>query len=226
MIDHYAWRDAREAMLRFGSEDAPLVLIVPPLFEEANRTRHFLVAVTRGLAAHGIASILPDLPGMNDSPVATVDARLGHWGDALAALPAPAFSLSLRGGALLDGFVRTNHRWRLSPETGARLLRDMVRATAMSAGTTSAALEIAAGAKPTRLAGNLVHPELYAALNVAIPASEGVVRTARLEGDASPSDITLPGTPLWRRAEPDHDPALAAFVVSDIADWMTSCGIR
>ncbi len=227
MIHNYAWRgDSREALLRFGPENAPLVLVLPALFEEANRTRHFLVEVMRGLAGVGVASILPDLPGTNDSPVATIDARFGDWEAAVAALPAPAATISLRGGALLDGLAPTDLHWRLAPETGARLLRDMVRATAMTAGIKAGELEGTARARPTALAGNIIHPELFSALEAAVPAMSGTIRTVRLEDEASDADARLGGTPLWRRAEPDHDAALAAAVVADIAQWMTSCGVH
>ncbi len=226
MIQSYAWRDAREAMLSFGPEGAPRVLILPPLFEEANRTRHFLVEIMRGLASAGIASILPDLPGTNDSPVATMDARWAGWQEAVAALPAPIATVAVRGGALLDGFAATSHHWRLVPETGARLLRDMVRATAMTAGVKASELEATARAQPTALAGNLIHPELFVALENAVPHDQGTIRTVRLEDDAAAADALLAGTPLWRRAEPDHDPALANAVVTDIAEWMRSCGVR
>ncbi len=226
MIDSYAWRGGREALLRFGPGDAPVALILPPLFEEANRTRHFLVEVMRGLAAFGIASILPDLPGTNDSPIATVDARFADWRAAIAALPAPAMTVGLRGGALLDGLAVTRLHWRMAPETGARLLRDMVRATAMTAGVKAAEIETAARTQPTALAGNLVHQELFTALESAVPDDSGTIRTVRLDDDAGIADACVTGTPLWRRAEPDHDPVLAAAVVADIAQWMTSCGVR
>lgn len=226
MIDSYAWRGGREAMLGFGPEGAPLVLVLPPLFEEANRTRHFLVEVMRSLAEHGIASILPDLPGTNDSPVATVDARFADWQEAIGSLPVPVASISLRGGALLDGFAATGLHWRLSPETGARLLRDMIRATAMTAGVKAGEFEVVARTQPTALAGNLIHPDLFSALEAAIPATTGTIRTVRLEDEAGDAEARLSGTPLWRRAEPDHDPALAAAVAADITEWMTSCGVR
>ena len=231
MIDSYAWRGPddfgqREAMLRFGPEDAPVVLVLPPLFEEANRTRYFLVEVMRGLAAHGIASILPDLPGTNDSPVPTIDARFGNWQEAIAALPAPALTVSLRGGALLDGFAATEFHWRLAPETGARLLRDMVRATAMTAGIKAGALEAIARTEPTALAGNMVHHALFSTLEAAVPTDMGNIRTLRLEDEVGDADTRVTGTPLWRRAEPGHDADLAAAVVADIAQWMTSCGVR
>ena len=226
MIESYAWREGREAMLRFGPESGPLALILPPLFEEANRTRFFLVEIMRGMAALGIASILPDLPGTNDSPIATVDARFGDWKEAITTLPAPLLTVSLRGGALLDGFAATEFHWRLAPETGARLLRDMVRATAMTAGVKAAALEATARTEPTALAGNMVHHTLFSALEGAVPTDTGMIRTVRLEDDAGDADARVTGTPLWRRAEPGHDADLAAAAVTDIADWMTSCGVR
>jgi hypothetical protein len=226
VIDSYAWRGGREAMLRFGRETGPLALILPPLFEEANRTRHFLVEVMRGLAAKGIASILPDLPGTNDSPIATVDARLDDWKAALARLPAPVATVAVRGGALLDEATASELRWRLSPETGLRLLRDMLRATAMTADASLGDLETTARTRPTALAGNLIHPELLFALENAVPGETGTIRTVRIENDAGAADSYLPGSPLWRRAEPGHDPALADAVVADIAQWMTSCGVR
>ena len=231
MIESYAWRGPddlgqREAVLCFGPEGAPLVLILPPLFEEANRTRFFLVEIMRGLAALGVASILPDLPGTNDSPVATVDARFGDWKEAIAALPAPAMTVSIRGGALLDGFAATEFHWRLAPETGARLLRDMVRATAMTAGIKAGAVEAMARTEPTALAGNIVHHTLFSALEGAVPADTGNIRTLRLEDDAGDAEARVTGTPLWRRAEPGHDADLAAVAVADIAQWMTSCGVR
>jgi hypothetical protein len=226
VIESYAWREGREAMLRFGPSATPVVLVLPPLFEEANRTRHFLIEIMRGLAAQGVASVLPDLPGTNDSPVATVDARLADWREAIGALPAPAMTVSLRGGALLDDFAGTDLHWRLSPETGARLLRDMIRATAMTGSLGARGIEDAARTQPTALAGNMVHYDLFAALEAAIPATTGTIRTVRLDDEAGDADARLSGTPLWRRAEPDHDPALAAAVVTDIRQWMTSCGVR
>lgn len=226
MIDSYAWRGGREAMLRFGPENGPFVLVLPALFEEANRTRHFLVEVMRGLAATGVASILPDLPGTNDSPIATVDARLDDWKAAIASLPAPIATVSVRGGALLDQATPTALHWRLSPDGGVRLLRDMLRATAIAAEAKLADLEAAARTRPTVLVGNLIHPELFVALEAAVPGETGTIRTVRMEGDASAADTYLPGAPLWRRAEPAHDPVLAEAVVADIAQWMTSCGVR
>ena len=49
------------------------------------------------------------------------------------------------------------------------------------------------------------------------------MRTVRLESDAKPADAKLPGSPLWRRAEPDNDIALAMALADDIAAWIRQC---
>ena len=230
MIESYAWPGGQETTLRMGPRDGPTVLILQPLFEEANRTRRVLADVMRGLALHGIGSVLPDLPGTNDSPVATENARFVDWGTAVSALastlPAPLFTAAIRGGALLDGFAETGGRWRLSPETGARLLRDMIRATAMSAGVKAGDLEAQARMQPVQLAGNSIDPELFVALDAAVPEATEKARIARLEGDAGDADVLLPGTPLWRRAEPGEDDVLATAMIGDIAQWVATCAAR
>jgi hypothetical protein len=112
--------------------------------------------------------------------------------------------------------------WRLAPETGERLLRDMVRATALTGGTTAKDLDAAAHLHPTPLAGNLLSPTLYAGLaNAVLP--DIASRTVRLEGDAVPADVLLTGDRLWRAAEPGDDPCLANASIEDIADWVAAC---
>ena len=227
MTGSYAWRGGREAMLRFGEADWPTIMILPPLFEEANRTRHFLVEAMRMLAAHRIASVLPDLPGTGDSLIETGDAHWEDWNDAASAigrlLPSPRLTVAVRGGALLDSAADPEARWRFAPESGSRLLRDMVRATALTAGLKAGEIEHAARAEPTLLAGNLLSPALFTAVEAAHIEEGTNVRTARLEGDAAARDVTLPGSPLWRRAEPGDEPEQRAAMVSDIVEWVARC---
>jgi len=205
LIDWYDWPGGREAMIRLGPDHGPVVVVVLPLFEEANRTRTFAVTMMRALAVRGVASALPDLPGTGDSLVATEAATLADWQSALSAAAASVgarASVAIRSGALLDGAIA--NRWHLAPQNGAALVRELDR------------LRAADG----RIAGNRVDPGVIDALSLAAPAA---ARTVRLESDPGPADRTVPGAPLWRRAEPGNDPVLAEALADDIADWVRQC---
>ena len=213
MTDFYRWRGGTEMLLRHGGGLPVTVLILPALFEEANRMRRFTVSMMRGLADAGIGSILPDLPGTGESLTDMADVALSDWHDAVGAvaetLGKPLLTIAIRGGALLDSGADAG--WRLAPDTGQRLLRDMVRATALSSGLAPADLDRQARGQPTMLAGHTHSPDFYAAFADAVPV-EGRYRTAQLHE-----------AKLWRAAEPGDDPAFVAAVVADIASWAKTC---
>lgn len=218
-------------MLRFGPATGPVVVVALPLFEEANRTRAFAVTILRALAERGIAGALPDLPGQGESLIPTHQTSLAKLRSAFAAaaarIEAPAFTLAIRSGALLDGEATVAGRYHLSPVNGADLRRELVRARQASSREAGepfdpASLDTAAG--PVELAGNLIAPTLLAELAIATPAT-GIARTVRLETEAKPADARLPGSPLWRRAEPDNDIAFASTVADDIAQWIALCAV-
>ena len=130
------------------------VLIVPPLFEEANRTRRTLVLAMRALAGRGFAAVMPDLPGQNESVVPLVDVDLESWQAALvavaAAIDGPLLVASVRGGALIDHRVKAAGWWRLAPVGGASLLRTLLRARVSAdreAGVTSSLESLTEAAK-------------------------------------------------------------------------------
>jgi hypothetical protein len=214
-FDRYDWAGGREAMLRFGPDAGPLVVAVLPLFEEANRTRAFLVAMLRALAERGIGSILPDLPGTGESVVETRDLRLPELRQAFAALvgtlDAPVYALTIRSGALVDCDASLAGRWRLAPQAGDDLLRDLNRIRAAST-------------KPDAegYAGNCLSEALLADLRDAVPYDPS--RTVRLESDPRPADARYPGAPLWRRSEPGTDATLSDTLAADIAGWIATCG--
>lgn len=219
MIEHYDWRGGSEAMRRFGPAAAPVVVVALPPFEEANRTRTLMVAVLRALADDGIAGALPDLPGQGESLLPTEAASLGDWRAAFAAavatLPQPRFSLSIRAGALIDGEAEAVGRWSLSPQTGPELVRELHRIRRASEAAEAPAGEI------VEIAGNRISPALLAELE---QAEQGTIdRAVRLEGDARAADHHLSFAPPWRRAEPDCDPALARALAADILQWVRSC---
>ncbi|MGU3390950.1 hypothetical protein [Sphingomonas sp. M1A8_2b] len=218
-FDTYDWSGGREAMLRFGPDTGPIVIAALPLFEEANRTRQFLVTILRALAAHGIGSVLPDFPGTGESIVVTSDARLRDqrkaYVDLAQHLGPNTYGISIRSGALFDTDAALAGRWQLSPQAGEDLLRelDRTRATTRSAPTNE-----------TEYAGNTLSRNMLTDLREATPyPGGGARRIVRLESDPREADVKYPASPLWRRSEPDNDIALAHTLAEDISQWIASC---
>lgn len=204
------------------------ILIVPPLFEEANRLRRTLVLAMRALAAQDFAAVLPDLPGQNDSLVALADVDLERWrgslADTAASIDGPLIVASFRGGALIDHRVEAAAWWRLAPVGGASLLRTLMRSRVSAdreAGLSSSleSLQTEARTAPLLLAGNRLSPAMIAQLGASEPQAVAPLRSVGLGADG------IAGTPLWLRAEPGEDAAMAAAIAVDIAGWSATCGI-
>lgn len=186
----------------------------------------------RALAERGIGSLLPDLPGQNESLVPTADVSLHIWADALRQISEqekrPLVSASIRGGALIDQHSAVAAVWRLAPVKGANLLKSMMTARIASdkeAGQpVSRDMLIAEAASvPLQLAGNWLSSDMIRELESASPAPLSSMREVRLGASGAPDEIT--GTPLWLRAEPGEDAAMAYAIAQDIADWMHTCGV-
>jgi hypothetical protein len=204
LIDAYDWARGCEALLRFGTPGGPRVIASPALFEEANRTRAFLVAILRGLARRGVEAWLPDLPGTGESVIAAADVTLVDWREAYAALAIDSYALSIRGGALMPGLMRGH--WQLSPMSGIDVARECRRLSALSEGSAMI---------PSALVDEIAHAEIV---------EVSPTRVVRLARDPRPADRVIDAAPLWRRAEPDNDPALADELAQDVADWIKQCG--
>lgn len=220
-----------EHRLRIDPADRPraTILIVPPLFDEANRLRRTLLLAMRRLAAEGFAAVLPDLPGQNESLVALETVALDDWQDALAEivadLPGPVVIASIRGGALIDHRAKASAWWRLAPVSGSSLIRTMMRARVTAdreAGLTSSmeSLQAEAQAAPLLLAGNALSSAMIAALGKAEAQPVEPLRSIALGADG------LTGTPLWLRAEPGEDATMARAIAADIVAWSMACGIN
>jgi hypothetical protein len=207
-----------EAALAFDRSRAHRLLIVPPLLEEMNRTRRLLVETMRRLDAAGIDSMLPDLPGCNDS-LQTFEAQsLSNWRSAMTQA-AQHFDvthvLAIRGGALV--FPQALPGWLYEPAKGASLLRQLLRARIIAAreqglSEDSAGLLEQGRESGLELAGYRLGAALIAELEEAVPPATGPreIRQSELEGGA-----------LWLRSEPDESPqqadALAQIIAREIA---------
>ncbi|WP_445192972.1 hypothetical protein ACT009_03390 [Sphingomonas sp. Tas61C01] len=220
-IDSYTWSGGAEAILRFGPDDGPIVVLALPLFEEANRTRGFAVALLRALADRGIAGALPDLPATGESIVPTRDLSLFPLRAAFEAAvehvwsARRVFALGIRSGCLLDTLPLVAGRWHLSPVLGSDLVRELGK-TASLGGEDD----------PVEIAGNLISRAFLAELAEAVPATlddDRRLRVVRLASDPRPADRKIDAVPLWRRQEPGEDFTLVQQLADDIAEWIARC---
>ncbi len=207
--------ETQESALVFDDFRRWRLLIVPALFDEANRMRRFTVEVMRRLNNAGVDCILPDLPGTGES-LSPLEAQTPEAWRAAVAAAAKHFRashvLGIRGGALLlpEGLPG----WRYGPQNGASALRQMIRARIMSsreAGVT----ESQEGLLAVALEGGieLVGYRLGA---------EFIRQYQSLTASPSPtvSDIDqdmLGGGGLWLRAEPSEDRAQADALAAILA---------
>lgn len=195
------------------------MLIIPPLFEQHNALRRQLNEVMRRLGARGIETLLPDLPGWNESLQPLDQQTLAHWREALSLL-AGTFEISMvlaaRSGALLA--PPDLKSWLYAPQAGPQVLRPLIRARVIAsreAGIeeTSEAVLQEGRTSGTMLGGWQIGPGLFRELEAA-------------ETFGNPNHIVIEqsligGPGLWLRAEPDEDAeqadALVAAVLEDLA---------
>lgn len=211
----FARPTSRGDVLSCGPQGGPQILVIQPLFEEANRCRRTIALFMRTLAELGIGSALPDLSGTGESGIPLSGVKLEDWHAAVTSWVEelkPAVIASFRGGALADTAQGIAGHWRFAPETGARIIRDLER-TRLASATEDTEL----------LAGHAMTPAFVEALRQASPAPLARVRTVRLETDALDADLKVAGTPLWRRAEPGEDADLAKVLACDLAEWARQC---
>lgn len=189
------------------------VLIVPALLEEANRTRRMLVETMRALADAGVGSLLPDLPGCNESLAPLECQTLGDWRGAMASASAhfsATHVLTLRGGALLSPDLPG---WQFEPIGGAQALRPMLRARTVAAREEGRA-ETMDGllAEARDLGIELAGYRLGAAMVRDLEAAKAV----GCSGQTMLGLDDLGGAALWLRSEPGEDAELSATLAARI----------
>lgn len=205
-----------------GKDRKHRLLVIPPLFDEHNKMRRQLVEVMHRLDLSGIDSVLPDLPGWNESLIPLQAQSLENWRAAVKAAVAyfkPTRYLAVRAGTLLVPIGLPG--WDYAPVGGKQVLRGMVRARIIAskeAGREEGSEDLMAIARSggIELAGWHLGPELITQLEAAEPAESPIRR--RIE------QTTVGGKPLWLRAEPDEDPEQADAIAAIIAIAIDSAG--
>ena len=196
------------------------LLIVPALFDEANRLRRLTVEVMRRLDGAGIDCFLPDLPGCNESGAALGQVSLDDWSSAMVAAARhfrASHVFAIRGGALV--VPRALPGWRYAPINGASILRQMLRMRILAAREvgreeTQGALLEQGLAEGLVVAGYPLSPAMIAGLQAATPPEE-------TEQTIIGQDM-IGGAGLWLRAEPDEDAAQADALAAVIALGMAA----
>ncbi|TIX50747.1 hypothetical protein E5222_06515 [Alteraurantiacibacter aquimixticola] len=195
------------------------MLILPAWFDEANKLRHLTVATIRALEAAGITSVLPDLPGCNESPSPLEEQDLDSWRKA-ARLAAEQHGcthvLTIRASAHiapdLPGFAYAP----IAPDTALRALtRARVIASQEGGRKENAANLIESGRQDgLELTGYNLGSNMIAQMSdsaAVLPEALRVIRQAEIGGAA-----------LWLRSEPDHDQAQAEALARLIAAEMAT----
>ncbi len=207
---------AEEYALTFDKRRDLRLLIVPALFDEANRMRRFTVEVMRRLDGAGIDSALPDLPGCNES-LSPLEAQTPSSWRAAMALAAAHFGathvLGIRGGALLtpEGLPA----WHYAPAKPGSILRQLIRSRIL-ASREAGISESQDGLLEIGLSRGL---EL-SGFRLGAPFLREFQAMAPPTGATEIAQDSIGGGALWLRAEPAEDPhqadALAAVLATGI----------
>ncbi len=210
---------ASELLVTKKKDRGTNILMIPPLFDEHNKFRRQMIEIMRHLDEAQIDSVLPDLPGWNESLQPLGEQTLASWRTAIIAAATDlgaSHILTFRSGAMLAPDDVPG--WKYAPQTGARQLRGMIRAAVISAreedqAISSEELMVEGRDKGFNLAGYDIGAELFGELAAA--DGDGAQHLVEI----TQSDVG--GRGLWLRAEPDEDPeqaeALARLIVEELA---------
>lgn len=201
-----------ELALAFDRGRALRLLVIPALFDEANRLRRFTVECLRALDRHGIDCFLPDLPGTNESLQPLGEQDLDRWRAAMATAArhfGATHLLTIRGGALIAPALPG---WAYAAVAGGSTLRQMMRMRILAAREAGREENQADLLEAGRNAGlELGGYGLSAAMIIGLQQAEPASLAAISQAD-------IGGAGLWLRAEPDEDSAQSEALARLIAE--------
>ena len=202
------------------TDNPPHILVVPALFDEANKLRRLTIEVMRRLGEQGVATTLPDLPGMNESLAPLQEQTLSQWrtDTANAANRFDASHiLAIRGGALIA--PQDLPGWHYAAASGERLIRSMLRARIIAsreAGReeTTSGMTAQGIKQGIEIGGWQLGARLFAEMHEAEPLPNS--------NQTAIQESTTRGSGLWLRAEPSEDPELAEALAAQIAGTLSA----
>ena len=215
----WMWDERAEGALAADRSRADRLLLVPALFDEANKLRRFTVEVMRRLDAAGVDCLLPDLPGCGESLAPLVVQTPTSWRTAMATAAAQwgaTHVLAIRGGALVAPALPG---WALAPVKGASVLRQMLRARVLAAREagreeSSEALLAEAKASGRELAGYAIGAKFISEFHDLEMTNSSDIEVIEQAG--------LGGPGLWLRAEPGEDPAQAEALAARVSTGLAA----
>lgn len=210
-------KTSEELLVSFDQSRERRILIIPALFDEANKLRRFTVELMRAADGRGVDTFLPDLPGCNESLVPLESQSLEAWRSAVSSA-AETFKtthiLAIRGGALLSPKMLPG--WHYAPLSGPKLLRGMLRARTIAsreAGKQETSEELLEKGRREglMLGGWNIGPAMFNELEQA--------DLDQADQNQMIAQKDLGGAGLWLRAEPGEDAkaseALGAIIAGD-----------
>ncbi|WAT18509.1 hypothetical protein OZN62_02710 [Aurantiacibacter sp. MUD11] len=205
-----------EYALTFDRQRERRLLVIPALFDEANKLRRFTVETMRRLDAAGIDTFLPDLPGTNESLDWPFEQDLAKWRAAMAGAAqhfGATHALSIRGGCLVATVDLPTAQY--APVSGAKILRGLLRAHLMQKREAGVHLkmedELAEGRKEGLcMVGYDWSAQLIRDLEAADPPAT----------DLAIAQPQLGGPGLWLRAEPSKDGKQSEALARIVQEWL------
>lgn len=204
--------------LAFDKGRAQRLMMLPPLFDEANKFRRQATEIMRRLDDRGIDCFLPDLPGWNESTAPFDQQSLIGWQTATNAAAVhfrATHVFAVRASCTLA--PDETPALLYAAQLPARQLRSLIRARMIAsreagAPETSDEIAIKGHSGGVTLAGWPISPAMFADLeNMNMP--ENAIFTAL-------SHDEIGGSPFWLWAEPGFNAEQADALASAIANWM------
>ena len=201
-------------VLGFDQMREQRILIIPPLFDEANKFRHQIFQIMRLFDDQGVDVFCPDLPGCNESRQPHGEQTIAGWRKAVAAAASHFRATRLvafRAGSWLA--PENLEGWLFAPPKPQQVLRSLLRAHGLAQREAGGAADggkmlESAKVEGITIAGWHLGPQLVAELDCEAPSLSSLHRVL---GQAD-----IGGTGLWLRSENSYDAAQAQALVDEV----------